>query len=113
MQRGLVASKQRVEKMVDALTRLDRLEPLQMLVYSSVRKELNISPELHKAIQEFLEGADLSVGEGQVDDSQSKQAANLLAQFEDMSQKLTGGQWNRLRQIPRLHHVQRDQIATD
>ena len=101
LQDELSASKQRVEKMVETLTRLDRLEPLQLLVYSSIRKELNISSELHKAIQEFLKGADLSVEEAQFDDSQSVQAANLLAQFEDMSQKLTEPQWDRLRQIHR------------
>ncbi len=101
LQDELSASKQRVEKMVVALTRLDRLEPLRLLSYASIRKELALSPEDSNAIEQFLDKAELSPGEIPVDDAQSSSAADLLAQFEIMSEKLNELQWKRLREIHR------------
>ena len=101
LQDELSASKQRVERMVFALTRLDRLEPLKLLSYASIRKELALSLEDSTAIEQFLDKAELTPSEIPVDDSQSSLAADLLAQFENMSEKLNGSQWKRLREIHR------------
>ncbi len=101
LQDELSASKQRVEKMVVALTRLDRLEPLKLLSYASIRKELALSPEDSNVIEQLLDKAEHSSGEIPVDDAQSSLATNLLAQFEIMSEKLNELQWKRLREIHR------------
>ena len=101
LQDELTASKQRVEKMVVALTRLDRLEPLKLLSYASIRKELVLSSEDSAAINQFLDKSELSPGEFPQDNAQSSMAADLLAQFESMSKNLNESQWKRLREIHR------------
>jgi serine/threonine protein kinase len=89
----LSATKQRVERLVDTLTRLDRMEPLRLLSYASIQKELGLAESDSKEILEFIERT-----ESASDDSQ---AAEQLDQAESISMRLNASQWKRLREINR------------
>ncbi len=89
----LSATKQRVEKMVDTLTRLDRMEPLRWLSYASVQKEIGLKESDSKIILEFIERTESA--------SNDPQAAEQLEQSENISKMLNDIQWKRLREINR------------
>lgn len=101
LQNELSAGKQRVGKIVDALTRLDRLDPLRLLSYPSIQKELGISREDAADIQNTLDKVEFSKNEMPVDDADSTRAAELLTQFESLAEKLNESQWRRLREVYR------------
>ncbi len=89
----LSATKQRVEKMVDTLTRLDRMEPLRLLSYASIQKEIGLAESDTKTILEFIERTESA--------SNDPQAAEQLEQSENISKRLNDIQWKRLREINR------------
>ena len=96
----LSATKLRVEKLIDALKRLDQMEPFSLLAYDSVQAELGIPKEQAQNIQELLERIEERSQETPTDEL-GADSSELVRQFNLMSNQLDISQWNRLLEIHR------------
>ena len=91
---------------------LDRLEPLRLLAYRSVQKEIDLSEKEIELFQALLERDGVFVGDVASKSANSNQDQDWLNEAEALSQSLSEWQWKRLRELQKASsfavHVQVD-----
>jgi serine/threonine protein kinase len=101
LQEELSATMGRVEKLVEALKRLDRFEPLKLLAYPSVQNEIRLDGEVANFVTDKIHSVEAMEDGGSGGESRSEPSEDRVEEFEAIENKLTDSQRKRLNEIHR------------